>query len=70
MEMSASLIPRLGLVVVGALCLDIVQSLLFEFLAPGCHYHAMIPLSGSEARRGSRMTPSVFVLQGVVSALL
>lgn len=47
MEAMASLIPKLGLPVVGALCLDIEISLIWslEGLSQDPAYQAMIPLS-------------------------
>lgn len=66
-EVRASLIPALGFVVVGALCL---LQMLACISRPGTSissnidtYHATTPLPGSDAFVGSRITPSVLVLE-------
>jgi len=62
-EVKASLMPELGFVVVGALCLLYNSaSVVVYTLSMITTYHATIPLPGSDAFVGSKMTPSVLVL--------
>ncbi len=64
----ALLIPKLGFPVVGALCLnDAHQHVCTHSMETwsNVNYHAMIPLSGSETRDRSSITPSVLVLWSV-----
>lgn len=62
-EVKASLIPELGFVVVGALCLLYKSASVVVYTAfIVTTYHATTPLPGSDAFVGSKMTPSVLVL--------
>lgn len=62
-DIMALFIPKLGFAVVGSLCLfngiNITVILIFGMYVT---YQAMMLLSTSDARSGSRITPSVFVL--------
>jgi len=63
-DIMALFIPKLGFAVVGSLCLFNGINITV-ILIVGMHvtYQAMMPLSTSDARSGSRITPSVFVLR-------
>ena len=62
-DIMALIIPKLGFAVVGSLCLFNGINITV-ILIVGMHvtYQAMMPLSTFDARSGSRITPSVFVL--------
>jgi len=62
-EVKASLIPELGFVVVGALCLlyKSAHGVVYQPFVVTT-YHATMPLLVSDAFVGSKMTPSVLVL--------
>lgn len=62
-DIMALFIPKLEFAVVGSLCL-FNRINITVILIVGMHvtYQAMMPLSTSDARSGSRITPSVFVL--------